>query len=241
MFKVIINGKERFMEIPADADDTQKLLESSLYGGLDGPIVRNGIWLKGITRTIRTRYGGGHHRIKTRYERSNKELGTRIHRELYDWIETKISKKRTNRKSSHSWTLQAIDLLISSGLNLVKAEVPVAYGSLGTRVDIIAKSSLTPKEAIFISIKTGIRRGPDGTRGRRIRRMPPPFTDLQRCERLQDEIQVMSEIALARKGHGVSPTRSYILEVPEGVMREVPKWTMDIKKQDILLTDLNRY
>lgn len=211
-------------------NDLEKLLDSPLYGEQDGPVARNGRQLRGITKALHRRYGGGH--LAKREGRSNKELGTRVHRELRAWIA--FPDTRPRRCALHPWTRQALDLLNVHGLRPLGAEIPIAHGRLGTRVDMIVRGVLRT-ECALVSIKTGVRRGPDS--GPR-RALPPPFSEFKRCERTLDDLQVATERGLARRGHGVLFESAFVLEVPEGVLRRVPSWTTRETMQDALLRAL---
>lgn len=213
------------MKIPSDS--FERLLDSPLCGSPNGPVIRNGIYLRGITKMLHARYGGGH--LTKRSGHSSIGLGIRVHRELREWLE---SPRR--RCVLHPWTEQALKLLDTHGLRLVGAEVPIAHDQLGTRIDLIARRILRGGYAL-VSVKTGVRRGADA--GPR-QALPGLFATIKRCERTLDELQVTAERGLARKGHDVIFESALILEVPEGVLREVPAWTADEEMQDVLLKDL---
>jgi len=213
------------MAEPEDAFD--RLLCSPLFGPFDGPVERDGASLRGITKRLYDRYGGGH--LTKRIGRSTPELGLRVHREVRDWV---AGERRV--ASLHSWTLQAIALLDARGLRPVSAEVPIAHGKLGTRVDLVVRRAIQGDYALA-SLKTGIRRGPDAARRLAL---PAPFSDIKRCERTLDDLQIAAERGLARKGHRVLFAAAYVIEVPEGVIREAPAWTSNEEKQDALLRDL---
>jgi hypothetical protein len=211
------------MEPPEDA--LERLLDSPLVGRVDGPVHRGTNPLRGITKRLALKYGGGH--LVKRGVLSNVELGARVHGELHRWVSGV-------REPRHRWTDQAIYLLEANGLRAVAAEVPVAHGELGTRVDLVARRAIIGGYAL-VSLKTGFRRGPDA---RNRRALPAPFSVFKRCERTLDDLQIAAERGLARKGHDVLFDVAYVLEVPEGVLRKAPAWTTDVAKQDALLADL---
>lgn len=225
------------MEAPADA--LERLRDSPLIGGLEEPVQRSGVPLQGITKALNSIYGGGH--LIKRSGRSSIELGTLVHREMYEWViegsrAPSTPKAPSARKPRHRWTEQAIELLEANGLLPSAAEVPLAHDKLGTRVDLIAKRVLWGGY-VLVSLKTGVRRGSEAPRKRRA--LPAPFSDLDRCERTLDDLQITAERGLARKGHGVLFDAAYVLEVPEGVLRRVPAWTADEARQDALLEALS--
>lgn len=215
----------------ASRDAFERLIDSPLYGGPDEPVARGGRCLRGITKALHERYGGGH--LAKRVGRSSRDLGTRVHRELHAWVANPRSRRRC---ALHPWTRQALEVLDAHGLRPLGTEVPVAHGGIGTRVDLIARRVLRGGCAL-VSVKTGVRRGPDA--GPR-RALPPPFSEFKRCERTLDDLQIATESGLARKGHGVLFDSAYVLEVPAGVLREAPSWVKEEKKQDALLHALAR-
>ena len=214
------------MEAPADA--FARLLDSPLLGKVDGPVERDGAPLRGITKRLHERYGGGH--LTKRRGRSSARLGQLVHREVREWF---FGAKRP--PAPHAWTEIAVEKLAERGLIPVGAEVPIAHGPLGTRADLIARRAVAGPRYALVSLKTGTRRGPDA--GPR-RGLPAPFADLKRCERTLDDLQVAAERGIARRGHDVTFDAAYVLEVPEGVLREAPAWTADEAKQDALIKDL---
>lgn len=207
-----------------------RLKFSSLYGDVDGPVIKNGVPLQGITKKIYKLYGGGH-RLK-KNGRSNKQLGTRVHNELYNIIE------KTNKNTSiiHPWTKQILNLLNNHGLIPLAAEVPIAYNNIGTRVDMIARKLIT-SENVLISIKTGTRRDAS-VYIKHPHILPPPFSEFKRCNRILDDIQITAEKAIANKGHDIIFDDAVVIEVPNGIVRQVPSWTSDPSIQEKLLLSI---
>ena len=207
-------------------NDLEKLLDTPLIASGKCPVIRNGVYLQGITKKISEKYHG--HRFtgakKKTNEKSSKIIGLRVHGELQRIAES------DRVMNPHPWTIQALRLLFGKGLQLVAAEVPIAWKSIGTRIDLLAISPLS-KGIILISLKTGYRRGPSP----RSTHLAKPFQHLRASDQALDEIQIMAEKAITRQGYGILFENAYILEVPEGKLRSAPCWTNDFQKQDDLL------
>lgn len=216
------------MEEPADA--LERLLDSPLVGALDGPVVRDGVMLKGITKPLYERYGGGH--ASKLVGRSTPEIGSRVHEEVRAWV---AGESKTRQCAMHEYSRQAVEILRNSGMRPVAGEVRIAHGKIGTRADVVAR--LAFGGYALISLKTGKRRDPDPCRRRPL---PEPFSAIKRCDRTLDDLQLTAELGLARAGHRVEFDDAYVLEVPEGVLRRAPNWVKDHALQDALLADLEK-
>jgi len=221
--------KKKMVEILA------KLMNSPLYGGPCDPVARNGVCLKGITKKLNSLYGKGH--IKKRVGCSNRKLGNLVHRELFEWIGWREKQDRCKfKKEIHPWSAMAIKIMNENNLIPMKAEVPIAYGGIGTRIDIVAKKTFC-SGAFLISVKTGIRRDSElkKRKNNKSSMFPTFFPCIERSERNLDNLQVTIERCLARIGHNVQFESAYILEVPEGILRLAPKWTEKKEIQDFLM------
>ena len=209
-----------------------RLLDSPLFGDLDGPVERDGHYLKGITSYLHLTYGGGHTVKET--GASTIEIGTRVHSEVCALL------KKREVSDPHPWTELVFTTLADNGLVALASEVPIAYHALGTRIDIVARRTLLfgkdCTKLILISLKTGSRRGPERTHRRRL---PGPFSLLPRCEQTLDMIQITAERGMAWFGHGVAFDSAWVLEVPGCIMRKAPPWTEDREKQFLLLSKIS--
>jgi hypothetical protein len=206
-----------------------RLLDSPLVGGPDEPVQRNGVPLRGVTRALASAFGGGHGPKTRRQAKSSLELGAEVHREVRRFVDGP-----GRPIAMHPWSALVLWALEERGLRPLACEVAVGAGPLATRIDVAAERALTGA-FVLVSLKTGARRGPERSGARRARRLPGSFSDLPRCERTLDMLQIAAERGLARIGHGVEFDEALVLEVPELAARAAPAWTADPEKQRELL------
>jgi len=194
--------------------------------------------MRGITKRLKKVFYP-HSRFKL--GTSTRDHGTRIHRQLYHYIECKRSgtcKCHVKTRTYHKSVKFALEFLLKKDLIPVAAEVPVFHKShvLGTALDMVCRQG--PDKHAVISVKTGecLEYPPDAF-------MKPPLDTIPLTPKNVNQLQSMAEIELLRQD-GIKVADYFILYINERLgirMEKLDEWALDPRNQRKVLDAILAY